>query len=77
MLNEKIDERKEQTQHDIGKMRERILEMENEMKVFPIQNGHQITQHFKKLRAVLYAKFGDNIQLEDESNGNGNNIVGI
>ncbi|CAK5104267.1 unnamed protein product [Meloidogyne enterolobii] len=48
-----LEERKEYIQQQIVSLGEKIICLEAEM---------------KDLRAILYAKFGDNIQLEDEQN---------
>nr|CAD2189338.1 unnamed protein product [Meloidogyne enterolobii] len=52
-INLMLEERKEYIQQQIDSLGEKIICLEAEM---------------KDLRAILYAKFGDNIQLEDEQN---------
>ncbi|KAL7079291.1 hypothetical protein ACQ4LE_001126 [Meloidogyne hapla] len=52
-INSMLEERKEHVQRQINGLGEKIACLEAEM---------------KELRAILYAKFGDNIQLEDEQN---------
>ena len=55
-LADKLEARKEEKQQQMTETRAQIAGMEAEM---------------KELRALLYAKFGDNIQLEDENGGEG------